>query len=100
MIVNTNDISQNIDVVSCIFMSKIALHSLFQRSVKALDDGRFNIRIASYSKMNVAFFQKFMCWPRDKFFAFVRLQVYGYSSFAFREHALESFYYAITRFVP
>jgi len=84
--------------MSCIFMSKIA--PFFQRSVEALDDGHFDMRIASYSKTNAAFFQKFLHRSCDKFFAFVRLQVYGYSSFAFREHALESFYYTITRFVP
>jgi len=30
-IVSTHDILQNIDVAPCIFMSKIAPHSLFQR---------------------------------------------------------------------
>jgi len=47
MIASTHDILQNIDVAPFIFIGKIAPHSLFQRSVEALDNGRFDIRIAS-----------------------------------------------------
>jgi len=63
---------------------EVTPHSLFQCFVEALDDDSFNVRVAGYSKTYVVFLKKFLHWLRYKFFALVRLQVYEYSSFAFR----------------
>jgi len=60
VIISEYNILKNIDVASQAFMREVTPHSLFQCSIKALDNGGFNVQIGRYPKTYIVFFKKFL----------------------------------------